>query len=39
MYGSFKILEKIGINAFHLDIPSYMYLVTNVGNSNFMNLL
>jgi hypothetical protein len=23
-YGPFKILEKIGTNAFHLDLPSYM---------------
>jgi len=33
-YGPFKVLEKIGENAFHLDFPSYMhiYLVVNVEN-------
>ena len=33
-YGSFKIFEKIGENAFHLDFPTYMhiYLVVNVEN-------
>ena len=33
-YDPFKILEKIGTNAFHLDLPSYMhmYLVVNVEN-------
>jgi len=33
-YGPFKILEKIGENAFHLDFPSYMhiYSVVNVEN-------
>ena len=30
-YGPFKILEKIGENAFRLDFPTYMqiYLVVN----------
>jgi hypothetical protein len=33
-YGPFKILENIGTNAFHLDLPSYMqmYSVVNVEN-------
>lgn len=33
-YGPFKILEKIGDNAFRLDLPSYMkiYDVVNVKN-------
>jgi hypothetical protein len=33
-YGHFKILEKIGNNAFHLDLPPYMqmYVVVNVEN-------
>jgi len=32
MYGPFKILEKIGENTFHLDLPAYMhiYLVLTV---------
>ena len=31
-YGPFRIVEHIGTNAFHLDLPSYihMYLVINV---------
>jgi hypothetical protein len=34
-YGPFKILEKIGSNALHLDLPPYMkmYVVFNVDNS------
>ena len=33
-YGPFKILENIGTNAFHLDLPAYMqmYSVVNVDN-------
>ena len=33
-YGPFRLREKIGTNAFHLDIPSYMhmYSVMNVEN-------
>ena len=33
-YGPFRILEKIGNNAFKLDVPSYMkiYVVVNVEN-------
>jgi hypothetical protein len=33
-YGPFEILEKIGTNAFRLDLPSYMqmYSVVNVEN-------
>ena len=33
-YGPFKILDKIGENDFHLDLPAYMqiYSVVNVEN-------
>ena len=33
-YGPFKIMEKIGYNAFKLDFPSYIkiYYVVNVEN-------
>lgn len=35
-YGASKILDKIGINSFRLDLPSYMnmYTVVNVENLN-----
>jgi hypothetical protein len=35
-YGPFKILEKIGTNAFRLDFPPYMqiYSIVNVENLN-----
>lgn len=34
IYGPFKILDKIGENAFHLGLPAYMqiYSVVNVEN-------
>ena len=34
LYGSFKIIKKVGNNAFQLDLPSYMqiYSVVNVEN-------
>jgi hypothetical protein len=37
-YGPFKILEKIGNNAFRLDFPPYMqmYAVVNVENLNLI---
>ena len=35
-YGPFKILEKIGNNAFKLDFPSYTQIYTVV---NFENLI
>lgn len=36
-YGPFKILEKIGENAFRLDLPAYMhiYSVVNVDCLRF----
>jgi hypothetical protein len=36
-YGPFKIIEKIGNNAFHLNLPLYMkmYAVVNVENLRF----
>jgi len=36
-YGLFNILEKIGINAFRLDLPTYMkiYSMVNVENLKF----
>jgi hypothetical protein len=35
-YGPFKIIDKIGNNAFYLDLPPYMqmYAVVNVENLN-----
>ena len=36
MYGPFRIVERIGTNAFHLDLLSYMhiYSIVNVENLN-----
>ena len=36
-YGPFKIIKKVGNNAFQLYLPSYMkmYLVVNVENLRF----
>ena len=36
-YGPFKIIKKVGNNAFQLDFPSYMqmYSVVNVENLRF----
>jgi len=36
-YGPFKILEKIGENAFHLDLPAYMHIYS-VVNANSLRL-
>ena len=36
-YGPFRILEKIGENAFFLDIPTYMHIYS-VVNANFLRL-
>jgi len=30
-YGPFKILEKIGENAFHLDLPAYMHIYSVIN--------
>jgi len=30
-YGPFRILEKIGENAFHLDLPAYMHIYSVVN--------
>jgi len=34
-YGPFKILEKIGENAFCLDFPTYMHIYSVVNAKNF----
>ena len=36
-YGPFKIIKKVGNNAFQLELPSYMqmYSVVNVENLHF----
>ena len=36
-YGPFKILENIGENSFHLDLPSYMHIYS-VVNANYLRL-
>jgi len=33
-YGPFKILKKIGENAFHFDIPAYMHIYSVVDAKN-----
>ena len=40
-YGPFKIIDKIGNNAFRLDLPPYMqmYAVVNVENLKLLILL
>ena len=30
-YGPFRILEKIGENDFHLDLPAYMHIYSVVN--------
>ena len=37
-YGPFRILEKIGENAFRLDLPAYMHIYS-VVNANFLRLI
>ena len=34
MYGPFKVLEKIGENAFHLDLLAYMHIYSIVNAEN-----
>ena len=36
-YGPFKILEKIGENSFHLDLPAYMHIYS-VLNADSLRL-
>jgi len=36
-YGPFRVLEKIGGNAFCLDLPAYMHIYS-VVNANFLRL-
>jgi len=33
-YGPFKILENIGENAFHLDLPAYMHIYSVINADN-----
>ena len=33
-YGPFRIIEKIGENAFHLELPSYMHIYSVIEGSN-----
>ena len=33
-YGPFKILEKIGENDFHLDLPAYMHIYSVINADN-----
>ena len=33
-YGPFKVLEKIGENAFHLDLRAYMHIYSVVNAEN-----
>jgi len=30
-YGPFRILEKIGENSFHLDLPAYMHIYSVIN--------
>jgi len=30
-YGPFRILEKVGENAFRLDLPTYMHIYSDVN--------
>ena len=34
MYGPLRIVDKIGTNAFHLDILSYMYMYSVINIEN-----
>ena len=36
-YGLFRILDKIGENAFYLDLPTYMHIYS-VVNADFLRL-
>ena len=33
-YGPFKVLEKIGENAFRLDLAAYMHIYSEVNTKN-----
>ena len=37
-YGPFRILEKVGENAFHLELPTYMHIYS-VVNADYLRLL